>query len=244
MLDLCCGKGGDLGKFLRFGNQISYYTGIDLTLESLIEAIKRYNGMLFENHKRRSKSFQADFVWANVSSVQLSKHFIRTKFDIISCMFALHYMFASESSAMRFFQNVKELMQPRGRFIACFPTKEGIKQRLEESPDKTKIGNAIYHITFPRQIDINKNEFGQGYYFDLEEAVNNTEEYLIDSRALKRLCDENGLVIQQEFPTLEALLQQDIIPKRAKDNFSKKMAKTARFLYLANQKLEKGLKFD
>lgn len=62
-----------------------------------------------------------------MSSVQLSKHFIRTKFDVISCMFALHYMFSSEGSAMRFFKNVKELMQPRGCFIACFPTKEGIR---------------------------------------------------------------------------------------------------------------------
>lgn len=51
-------------------------------------------------------------------------------------------------------------------------------------------------------------------------------------------------MIQQEFPTLEALLQQDIIPKRAKDSFPKKMAKTARFLYLANQKLEQGLRYD
>lgn len=91
---------------------------------------------------------------------------------------------------------------------------------------------------------MSKNEFGQGYYFNLEEAVNNTEEYLIDSRALKQLCDENGLVILQEFPTLEALLQQDIIPKRAKDGFSRKMTKTARFLYLANQRLEQGLNYN
>ena len=78
---------------------------------------------------------------------------------------------------------------------------------MEESPDKSRIGNAIYNITFPREINANNNEFGQGYYFNLEEAVNNTEEYLIDSRALKQLCDENDLIIQQEFPTLEALLQ-------------------------------------
>lgn len=200
--------------------------------------------MLFDNYKRKYKSFQADFVWANVASVQLNKHFIRTKFDVISCMFALHYMFVSEDRAKRFFENVKELMQPKGCFIACFPTKEGIRQRMEESPDKARIGNEIYNITFPRKIDISKNEFGQGYYFNLEEAVNNTEEYLIDSRALKQLCDENGLVIQQEFPTLEALLQSDIIPKRAKDSFPTKMAKTARFLYLVNQRLEQGLKQD
>lgn len=62
-----------------------------------------------------------------MSNVQLSKHFIRTKFDVISCMFALHYMFASEDSAKCFFKNVKELMQPKGYFIACFPTKEGIR---------------------------------------------------------------------------------------------------------------------
>lgn len=101
-MDLCCGKGGDLNKFLKLG-QVSYYTGVDITLESLIEAIRRYNSIIAESSAPqahlhtsggfRQKQMQADFVLADVCAVPLQKHILDTRFDVVSCMFALHYAF-------------------------------------------------------------------------------------------------------------------------------------------------------
>ena len=42
VMDLACGKGGDLGKFKKA--EIGYYCGIDIALESVRrDAIQRYN---------------------------------------------------------------------------------------------------------------------------------------------------------------------------------------------------------
>jgi mRNA (guanine-N7-)-methyltransferase len=52
VLDLCCGKGGDLGKYAKQNSY--YYTGVDITAASIAEAIRRYNDILIEQQKRRN----------------------------------------------------------------------------------------------------------------------------------------------------------------------------------------------
>lgn len=44
VLDFCCGKGGDLLKYAK--PSVTYYVGVDLVMESILEAIKRYNEKL------------------------------------------------------------------------------------------------------------------------------------------------------------------------------------------------------
>ena len=40
ILDLCCGRGGDLGKWAK--NEIAHYVGVDLSRPLVVEAQRRY----------------------------------------------------------------------------------------------------------------------------------------------------------------------------------------------------------
>lgn len=48
ILDLCCGKGGDLKKYAKLGC-VGYYAGLDITTRSLAEATQRYNELWIES---------------------------------------------------------------------------------------------------------------------------------------------------------------------------------------------------
>lgn len=47
VLDLCCGRGGDLGKWAK--NGIAHYVGVDLSEALVVEAKRRY----IESHVRK-----------------------------------------------------------------------------------------------------------------------------------------------------------------------------------------------
>lgn len=70
VLDMCSGRGGDLKKF-AVGGKVKYLTCIDVSLESIIEAIMRYNSLILSSMGR--SMYLADFVWADVFDTALSK---------------------------------------------------------------------------------------------------------------------------------------------------------------------------
>ncbi|KAH0575059.1 MRNA cap guanine-N7 methyltransferase [Spironucleus salmonicida] len=238
VLDIACGKGGDLNKYKQ--GKISYYTGVDITLESLVEAMRRYNGNVVKN---ANSIYQADFLWADFFQKEVYKFIKPTiKFNIISCMFALHYAFQTREQAMTMFRNVSQLISANGIFIAVFPSKSTILARLENNGyvhgQKTPIPplqNKLYTLQFtqphPRLRD---NEFGQGYDFQLAEAVEKTTEYLIDMRDLRDVLLENSLEIRHEFPSLEALFASNLIPGDSLRKFPRAMARSARVLHRIN----------
>ena len=96
------------------------------------------------------------------------------------------------------------------------------------------IGNNLYKIQFKQPVDTRSNLFNQQYTFDLEEAVGDTTECLIDMRDLKDLCGQNELKIVNYFPNLETLLKDEHIPAKAKQIFTRMMKKTAKFVFLMN----------
>lgn len=210
VLDMCCGKGGDLGKYI---GKTGYLACVDIALESLVEAIRRYNGSL----RRNAKLYVADFIWADVFATHLADHFVGyrsgARFDLISCQFALHYAFSSRDRASAFFRNISSLLSSRGRFIATFASKDIILSRMEaagfvwkntSSEVPPSIGNSLYRISFRKPFSSNPRAagFGHEYYFVLEEAVDEVPEYFVDMQDLRELCSENGLRILHHFTTL------------------------------------------
>ena len=70
-MDLCCGKGGDLGK-LRHVRNVGYYSGVDIAWVSLVEAIRRYNNLL--TGRNGARLFRADFILADAAAARLAQH--------------------------------------------------------------------------------------------------------------------------------------------------------------------------
>lgn len=148
VLDLACGKGGDLGKWVLHPRGISNYVGIDVARGSLVDAAIRVRKM---RQKLKRCTFTCADLGADVpgrlkspthkymqklSTWSLEREQEHTpgdpefkmlrgggisledKFDIVSIQFAIHYMMQTKKRARRFFQTVSELLEIGGNLVA------------------------------------------------------------------------------------------------------------------------------
>lgn len=148
VLDLACGKGGDLGKWILHPRTIGNYVGIDVARGSLRDAALRVRSM---RQKLKLCTFTVADLGADVPGrlkspkrTQMQKllswslqdeadnetdtpefKMVRgggvsqqDKFDVVSVQFAIHYMMQTRSRARRFFNTVSELLEIGGELIA------------------------------------------------------------------------------------------------------------------------------
>lgn len=139
VLDIGCGRGGDLRKFIYSG--IGEYVGVDVDQNGLFtisdSALNRY-----KNFKKTLKKVppmyfihadaRARFNVKSQESVipnmnELNKKLIEThlsankKYDVINAQFTLHYYLSDELSWSNFCKNIRDHLQPNGYFlITCF----------------------------------------------------------------------------------------------------------------------------
>jgi len=188
LLDLGCGRGGDIGKWMDAG--IPYVTGLDISAEELDEARRRFGrfgrvrgGGAYEFH-------QVDLR----TSVWLSPH----KYDAITSMFSLHYFFDAESSLRNVLETVMRNIKPGGYFFGTVPDGKRIADLLNES-QTSKTSND--HLTLQPMFDpLNRNVFGKAYVFALDDTVTSDArgtagslEYLVNMNFFKMVAAEYGL---------------------------------------------------
>lgn len=95
MLDLCCGKGGDIpGKWKKA--RPCHYVGVDLSAASVKEARDRYTRSVVEDDNRNANRFPAIFIVADcgdeknlVTDILAGARDLRTlkvkiEFDVVS----------------------------------------------------------------------------------------------------------------------------------------------------------------
>lgn len=141
VLDLACGKGGDLGKWVLHQRGVSNYVGVDVARGSLKDAAKR--AIKLGTSKLKAVSFVCADLGHDVPSE--ARHVLPTwkltpdsmldaepvfhpspgggvsitdKFSVISVQFAIHYMMYSKKRARRFFKTVSQLLDVGGNLIA------------------------------------------------------------------------------------------------------------------------------
>ena len=142
ILDLACGKGADIMKFVRAsdhaGTRVGYYLGLDIARGSLDDAVKRHAS--FKSRRDGKLDFPAGFVCADLGSrsiydgsdgVELEmwteqkgwkKQVLPlgssgAQFDFVSMQFAIHYMFETEKRAHTFFRDVSASMRDGAYFV-------------------------------------------------------------------------------------------------------------------------------
>jgi SAM-dependent methyltransferase len=139
VLDLACGRGGDIMKF--YYAMTNFYVGVDIDAEGIESPVNgcksRYNefrrnkpnfpkmyfiqgdaGTLlnYEDQNRQLGSMSGD------NRNLLEKFFSkdekkRTMFDRINCQFAVHYMFKNQTTLNNFKQNINAHLRNSGYFI-------------------------------------------------------------------------------------------------------------------------------
>ncbi len=145
VLDLACGKGGDLGKWVLHKRGIGNYVGVDVARGSLVDAAVRVRKMrnldkcvftcadLGSDVPGRIKSkhfkkMQKLLSWSLESDDGMGDPQFRRvrgggiketdKFDVVSIQFAIHYMMQTKQRARRFFHTVSQLLEIGGNLIA------------------------------------------------------------------------------------------------------------------------------
>ena len=143
ILDIACGRGGDLMKF--YHSKIDFYVGIDVDNNGLISptdsAISRYNkfkkshpkfpkmyfinadGGALLNYEDQSKAIGT---MSSQNKMLLEKFFPidknkMTKFDRLNCQFAIHYFLKDDIIWNNFATNVNNALKPGGYLlVTCF----------------------------------------------------------------------------------------------------------------------------
>lgn len=132
LLDLACGRGGDIWKWID--SNIKYVKGVDLSPGEIAEARQRY---LEAVAKRPGRVTLCEF--EDTSKLGVEEWRDERQYDVITCMFALHYFFVSEAALRQFLQNVAINLLPGGYFIGTVPDGKRINEcirssRVYESP--------------------------------------------------------------------------------------------------------------
>ncbi|RKP10391.1 mRNA capping enzyme-domain-containing protein [Thamnocephalis sphaerospora] len=189
VLDMGCGKGGDL---LKWGKaRIQHYVGMDIADVSVEQAHGRWKEM-------RNNRFSAEFHALDCYQYPLSKKISpEQRFDVVSQQFCLHYAFETEAKAKQMVSNVADHLRPGGFWIGTLPDAYWITKKLR-SVDGLSFGNSVYNIRFDQKDHY--PTFGHRYIFHLEDVIESCPEYLVHFPTLARLAEERGLKLLKRTP--------------------------------------------
>ena len=159
ILDIGCGKGGDLGKWQQAPQAVELYVGVDPAEVSIEQARDRYRQMGRDRRSpdrrqpngRQSRGFHAEFFVADgfggwLGDIPLVREVgidgaIGSRwggggFDVVSMMFCMHYAFESEDKVRGMLRNVAGSLKKGGRFLGVIPNSDVITRKVTEYHQK------------------------------------------------------------------------------------------------------------
>jgi mRNA (guanine-N7-)-methyltransferase len=166
VLDIGCGKGGDLGKWQQAPQPVELYVGLDPANISIDQAKERYRQMSSRggggrggrggrgghNNRPQPRLFQGEFYVQDCFGDSIGKislirevgfdgavgpaRFGGGGFDVVSMMFCMHYAFESEAKARQMLQNVSGSLKKGGRFLGCIPNSDVLSEKVKAFNDR------------------------------------------------------------------------------------------------------------
>ncbi|EOO01808.1 putative mrna cap methyltransferase protein [Phaeoacremonium minimum UCRPA7] len=154
VLDIGCGKGGDLGKWQQAPQTVQLYVGLDPAEISIEQAKERYRSMSHRggggrggrggfNRRPPPRLFESRFHVKDcygesiedidvVRQVGFAQSNISSSrgFDVVSMMFCMHYAFETEAKARQMLKNVAGALKKGGRFIGTIPNSDVISEQV------------------------------------------------------------------------------------------------------------------
>ncbi|KAL1398042.1 hypothetical protein pipiens_002438 [Culex pipiens pipiens] len=202
VMDMCCGKGGDLLKWSK-GN-ITHLICTDIAAVSVEQCETRYKNIIQNDRgsgggSRNSgqsgstgKVFTAEFFAADATLQRLREKYrdASVELNLVSCQFAFHYCFESLRQAEFMLKNAAECLREGGYFIGTIPDANEIMKRQRAAGSDT-FGNDVYKITFLCDTE-QPPLFGAKYNFQLDGVVD-CPEFLVHFPTLTKLALKYGL---------------------------------------------------
>lgn len=161
VMDMGCGKGGDLQKW-QASRKVALYIGADPADVSIKNARDRYEQM---RKRTKGRVFHAEFFVKDCFGERLdeinivkdvgfdpgvgpgnamSQRWGGGGFDIVTMMFCMHYAFESEDKARGMLRNVAGALKRGGRFIGTIPNSDVLSAKVIEhhKAKGTAVGNS------------------------------------------------------------------------------------------------------
>lgn len=183
VLDVACGKGGDLYKFLN-SKHVQSYTGFDIS-QKLIEIAKERQKEFKGESKKTILLFNANFL---DTESWYQKKIKDNSFDFINMQFCIHYFMINPSTVLLWIQVIAKILRKKGRLVITCVDSENLTKKIEK---ENKWQNSICQITsLPKELQAKYH--WKGYNFQLSEAVSDVE-FIVDIRYLESQCKLNGL---------------------------------------------------
>ncbi|BEI83443.1 hypothetical protein CcaverHIS002_0400470 [Cutaneotrichosporon cavernicola] len=203
VLDIGCGKGGDLNKWKQA--RIALYVGMDIAETSINQARERWQTM---RGNRFEAFFSAHDCYTNPIHEALPPQYtMRDLYDNVSMQFCMHYAFETPEKARMMMDNVTRYLKPGGLFIGTIPNSALLLSRLDEQPDdELSFGNSCCQITFAERH--HQGIYGREYRFYLQDAVEDVPEYIVDWDNFVALAGEYGLELVYQ-KTFNDILQEE-----------------------------------
>lgn len=189
VLDMCCGKGGDLLKWRKAN--VSHLICADIAGTSVEQCKSRYEENKMKSRDNRNKIFSCEFITADCTRERLRSKYsdVTMKLDLVSCQFSFHYSFESLPQVETMLQNAAECLRAGGYFIGSIPDSADIIRRLRDSDSKI-YQNSLFRIELC--VDEPYPLFGAKYNFYLEGVVD-CPEFLVHFPTLIKLAARAGL---------------------------------------------------
>lgn len=201
VLDMCCGKGGDLLKWEK--GCITHLICTDIADISVEQCENRYATMAERAQNGRNKfqkMFSAEFFASDCTRNRIREQFkdVSIKLNLVSCQFSFHYCFESLKQAECMIRNAAECLTEGGYFIGTIPDANEIIRRQKEYGTNS-FGNDVYKISFLCDTEC-PPLFGAKYNFQLEGVVD-CPEFLVHFPMLIKLARKFGLdfVMKERF---------------------------------------------
>uniref|UniRef100_K3WYB2 mRNA (guanine-N(7))-methyltransferase n=1 Tax=Globisporangium ultimum (strain ATCC 200006 / CBS 805.95 / DAOM BR144) TaxID=431595 RepID=K3WYB2_GLOUD len=228
VLDLGCGKGGDLMKWAKRG--VSKYVGVDIAQKSLEDAVDRFS------NNNQHRDLDVSFVQGDLGKVSLMDDVLHcwsretgwhdsvpnvepAFFNIVSMQFAFHYMFGDEQRANRFFQTLHGLLCDGGVFIATTvdPNKVLMKYYQSLGPADDSSSNGDVRVVDEQQREVCTIRFDESIRHHLI-GPDAAREGLFGLRYNFTLRDSDVDEGGEAVDTPEYLVPDDLLSRLVKEN--------------------------
>lgn len=204
LLDLCCGRGGDIDKWSSAG--FTQVAACDISSESLVEAQRRWKEYQAKrNNRHHNKLSRIDFFhetqlqfqsWRPPICDDVGQMIPRT-FDVVSCMFAMQYFCATESQIRQLFSTASDNLRPEGFFVGCVPDAQFIT-KLWNAENQGHYKSSVLNV---RCEDYNafrsqsETKFGHAYYISIGDTItsDSSREFLVWPSTMECIAQEYGL---------------------------------------------------
>ncbi|GLB35337.1 putative class I-like SAM-binding methyltransferase superfamily, mRNA cap 0 methyltransferase family protein [Lyophyllum shimeji] len=212
VLDIGCGKGGDMTKWAKA--RVKALVGLDIAAVSIDQARQRWEAL---RGPRFAATFAALDCYSEPVTHALSPDVLGTDpsyddsggdqltgepFDVVSMQFCMHYAFETEAKTRCMLDNVTRYLRRGGVFIGTVPNADFLLEHLDAlPPDATELsfGNSVYKIRFEDRDE--RPTFGHKYWFYLRDAVDDVPEYVVRWDNFVQMAAEYDLypVYKEEF---------------------------------------------